>query len=164
MTKFTYGERVGKNGKLAVGCSAFVLDESAEKVLLVKRSDNGRWAVPGGYMDAGETLHEACEREVLEETGLKVEASHLISVYSDPNLLLEYADGNKWQLVVLHFWVGIFGGQLTISEETTKIEFFSFEEAKALDISKFDLQRIEDGFNFIGETSVKSDIDFLAKI
>jgi ADP-ribose pyrophosphatase YjhB (NUDIX family) len=145
LAKITYGERIGKQGKLGVGCSASVVDPENHKVLLIQRADNGRWAVPGGYMEAGESVTEACEREVWEETGLRVNVIRLAAVYSDPNILLEYADGNKWQLVVLHFVAQAASGELGLSDETTNVGFFSLEEAANLDISPFDRQRIADG-------------------
>ena len=96
MVKIIQAERAGKNGRLAVGCSAAVFDKNKERILLIRRADNGKWAVPGGYMDAGEDFSEACAREVYEETGLRVEVKRLISVYTNPHLLLEYPDGNRW--------------------------------------------------------------------
>jgi 8-oxo-dGTP pyrophosphatase MutT (NUDIX family) len=49
-----------------------VFDEERTKVLLTRRTDNGRWCLPGGGIDSGESAAEACEREALEETGLVV--------------------------------------------------------------------------------------------
>ena len=114
--------------------------------MLVRRSDNYRWAVPGGYMEAGESFSEACEREVLEETGLTVRVKSLIGIYTTPNLLLEYPDGNKWQLVILHFEAELVGGELIPSEETTDLGFFSPDEVNGLDVGNLDRKRIRDGF------------------
>jgi ADP-ribose pyrophosphatase YjhB (NUDIX family) len=110
VAKLIEGERVGRLGKLAIGCSASVFDVSRQKMLLVRRSENGCWAVPGGYMEPGESVSEACIREVWEETGLHIQVSQLIAVYSTPHKLLEYPDGNRIQLVVLHFMVEPVGG------------------------------------------------------
>ncbi len=60
MVDFIHGERVGKLGRLAVGCSAGILDPTGDRILLVRRADNGRWAVPGGFMEPGESAAEAC--------------------------------------------------------------------------------------------------------
>jgi len=57
------------------------------RVLLVKRLNppfRGVWALPGGFVETNETVEEAVEREVLEETGLKVKPVKLVGVYSDP--------------------------------------------------------------------------------
>ena len=62
MAKLIYGDRIGKRGVLRGGASAIIFDESREKVLLTKRTDNGRWCIPGGGMDPGESVEEACVR------------------------------------------------------------------------------------------------------
>ena len=58
MIKIINSERAGKDGKLAVGCSAAVFDENEDRILLIRRADNEKWAVPGGYMEAGENFVE----------------------------------------------------------------------------------------------------------
>jgi ADP-ribose pyrophosphatase YjhB (NUDIX family) len=133
MVNIIGGSRVGKNGRLGVGCSASIFDSSGEKVLLVRRADNDKWAVPGGYMEPGENFTEACKREVFEETGLEVNIKRLIGMFTSPNLLLEYADGNKWQLVVLYFGAELVNGELKPNEETSEFGFFSLSEMNGLD-------------------------------
>lgn len=64
-----------------VGCDVFVLNEKFE-VLLIQRSDNGFWALPGGCHDLGETPRECAERECREESGYEVEVTDLLGVYS----------------------------------------------------------------------------------
>ena len=110
MTQVLYGPRLGKEGQLRVGCSAVIFDENRKKVLLTQRTDNGRWCVPGGALESGESAAEACEREVWEETGLKVRATRLIGVYSNPDQLVIYSDGNKAFFVVLSFEAEIIEG------------------------------------------------------
>ena len=70
MVRVIRDTRVCESGCLAVGCSAAVLEAAMDKVLLVRRVDEGRWAVPGGTMEPGETFIEACSRQMLEETGI----------------------------------------------------------------------------------------------
>ena len=72
MSKLIYGDRIGKTAILSVGAAAIILIDSRKKVLLIRRSDNGRWCLPGGGVDPGESAEEACVRETFEETGLKV--------------------------------------------------------------------------------------------
>ena len=53
MAKVIAGERIGKQGRLAIGCSAAVFDESRQRLLLIRRADNGRWAVPDESSELG---------------------------------------------------------------------------------------------------------------
>jgi ADP-ribose pyrophosphatase YjhB (NUDIX family) len=159
MVRIITGSRVGKNGRLGVGCSASIFDSKKEKVLLVRRTDNGKWAVPGGYMEAGESFSEACKREVLEETGLEVNINRLIGIYTSPNILLEYSDGNKWQLVVFHFDAELVSGELQPGEETTEFGFFSWSEISVLDMNGLDRKRVSDGFAGLQNAIINDDFD-----
>lgn len=144
MSKVLYGPRLGKEGKLRVGCSAVIFDQNRQKVLLTQRTDNGRGCLPGGGMEAGESAAEACEREVWEETGLKVRAKKLLGVYSNPDQLVIYPDGNKAFFVVLNFEVEILGGELGLSDETTAFGWFSPAEMESLPMHGQHKSRVED--------------------
>ncbi len=146
MATILEGNGIGRQGQLAVGCSAAIFDETHEHILLIRRADNGCWAVPGGYMEPGENLAEACEREVLEETGLVVTAGRLIGVYTDPNLLFTYADGNAWQLVIMHFMAEVQAGVMSPGEEAVNVGYFSVEEVMELEMFTLDRLRVVDAF------------------
>lgn len=144
MTQVLYGPRLGKEGQLRVGCSAVIFDEGREKVLLTQRADNGRWCLPGGHMESGESASEACEREVWEETGLKVRATRLLGVYSNPDQLVIYKDGNKAFFVVLNFEVEVLEGELGLSDETTAFGWFSLNDMESMQIHANHKLRVED--------------------
>jgi ADP-ribose pyrophosphatase YjhB (NUDIX family) len=144
MTKVLYGERLGKQGQLRLGSSATIFDETHQKVLLTKRADNGQWCLPGGGMEAGESIEEACLREVLEETGLRVRLIRLVGVYSDPNQLVVYPDGNRAHFVTLNFEAEITHGEPRLSNETTDIGFFTLEELEGKQLLGHHKERIRD--------------------
>ena len=73
-------------------------------LLLMQRSDNGAWGLPGGYVELGESVVQATAREVLEETGVRIEVGRLVGVYSDPHVqVIAYPDGRRVQAVNLCF-------------------------------------------------------------
>ena len=144
MAKYEYGERIGRTAQMKIGSSAIILDETHSKILLTRRTDNGRWCLPGGAMDAGESWEECCVREVWEETGLEVRVVRLLGIYSTPHRVVYYADGNRWQIVSANFLVEITSGTLGVSNETTAVGFFSPPEMAELDIVDPHIERIQD--------------------
>ena len=134
VAKLIYGDRIGKLAKLTPSCVAVICDLSRQRVLLTRRSDNGRWCFPGGAMDPGESVSEGCAREVLEETGLVVHVGRLVGVYSSPHRIVEYADGNRRQGLNLVFEAEPIGGELCITDETTEAGYYSPEQMKSMDV------------------------------
>jgi 8-oxo-dGTP pyrophosphatase MutT (NUDIX family) len=146
MVRLLQGERIGAGGVLAVGCTAAIFDATRQKLLLTRRADNGQWCLPGGHMEPGESAAEACAREVLEETGLRVRVAHLIGVYSSPDVLLEYAPDRREQMVGLCFAAEPTGGVLGLSHETTAADYFSAAEIAEMDVLPHHVERIADAF------------------
>jgi len=143
-TKVVHGERVARQGELRLGCSAVLFGEARETVLLTRRADNGQWCLPGGMIDPGESVSEGCQREVFEETGLRVRVTQLTGVYSNPNLLAVYPNGNKAHVIVLAFEVERVGGELGLSDETTDARFFPVAEAIKMELFHGHTEHIRD--------------------
>ena len=143
MTQVFYGTRIGKQGKLRVGCSAAIFDEH-RRILLTRRTDNGQWCLPGGGMEPGESVAETCEREVLEETGLSVRVKRLVGVYSHSDQLIVYPDGGRFQIVALHFEAEITSGELGLSNETSDFGFFTLQEIEGMEMLGRHKERIID--------------------
>lgn len=100
--------------------------EPGGALLLMRRSDNALWGLPGGYVERGESVEAAAMREVYEETGVEVALGRLIGVYSDPKRqVIAYADGNRVQAVNLCFEARPVGqGRPTTPEETLETGWF----------------------------------------
>ena len=147
MAKLIYGDHIGRTARLSIGCSALIYDVSRERILLTRRTDNGQWCLPGGAMEAGESLAETCIREVREETGLEVQVIRLIGVYSTPHQIVAYADGNQKQTVSHSFEAEVIGGELTLSDETTEYGYFTPEEIVHLDLMEHHRERIADALS-----------------
>ena len=115
---------VSKAQQIRPSVSAVVLNERRE-LLLQRRSDNGQWGLPGGSVEIGESVTEAIQREVEEETGLRVEVVRLVGVYSDPKLqVVRYPDGQVIHFINTCFECRIVGGRLRTCPETVELAYF----------------------------------------
>ncbi|MBI4732660.1 MAG: NUDIX domain-containing protein [Chloroflexi bacterium] len=146
-TTVLHGKRITLQGQLRLGCSTVLLDETGTRVLLTRRADNDLWCLPGGRVDAGESVAESVERECFEETGLRVRVKRLTGVYSDPDQLVVYPDGNKVHIVVLNFLVEQVSGEISLSSETTDIRYFSVEEAVKMDLFHNHAEHLRDALS-----------------
>ncbi|MFG1711209.1 NUDIX domain-containing protein [Nonomuraea sp. M3C6] len=72
-----------------------VVTNEAGEVLLIRRSDNDNWALPGGAIDLGESIPQAAIRETLEETGITCEITGLVGTYSDPRHVIHYTSNDE---------------------------------------------------------------------
>lgn len=81
------------------GAVVLVTDERG-RLLLIRRADNGLWALPGGSLEPGESLERTARRELIEEVGLRVGALTLMDVFAGPDLFYEYPNGDQVHNVV----------------------------------------------------------------
>ncbi|URN05502.1 NUDIX domain-containing protein [Actinomadura madurae] len=72
-----------------------VVENDKGEILMIRRTDNGNWALPGGAIDLGESVAQAGIRETEEETGIDVEIIGLIGIYSDPKHVIHYTSNNE---------------------------------------------------------------------
>lgn len=109
------GHPVHRDPKVGVGV---VVRDGAGRLLLVQRSMNpgrGSWALPAGYVDAGEDPRAAAAREALEETGLVVRVGRVIDVYTG-------TDGGA--SFFLSFEAELLGGELAAGDDAAAVGFF----------------------------------------
>lgn len=135
-----------------VGCDVFAIN-SAGQVLLVCRADNGKWALPGGCQDLGETPAECAVREMREETGLTVCLQKLLGVFSSN--CYEYIN-YPWkdnEFTHLLFSGKVVGGEIQTSSETTEVAWFS--ESNLPPLSDGHAPRIQFGFQCIRQSDVE---------
>ncbi|CAM3648232.1 NUDIX domain-containing protein [Erysipelothrix urinaevulpis] len=106
-----------------------IFNENHE-ILLQKRKDLNQWGLISGHIEIGETVKEAVIREVKEETGLIVNITRMIGVYSDPtSQIIHYPNGKTTHFITNYFEAEIIGGKLRIDEsESVDIRFFKPNE------------------------------------
>ena len=108
--------------------NVIVVDER-NRMLMIQRTDNGNWATPGGGHDPGESLVTTAVRETKEETGIDVEVTGLVGIYTDPGHRIEYtSDGEVRQEFSVVFTARPVDGQPTINSEASKVEWLTADE------------------------------------
>ena len=143
MSTLITGDRLGATASLSVAVSGIIFDDQ-RRILLVQRADNGRWCLPGGRVEPGESLTEACEREVGEETGLRVRVTGIMGMITNPHLIMEYPNGQAWQCIELDFACMVLGtAAAQCDDETVTWGYCSLAQLTTLDIMETDLERIE---------------------
>lgn len=116
-------EMVGHN-KIILSAACCIITDENGCILLQQRGDSGKWGLPGGIMELGESMDETAVREVYEETGLQVEVDGFQGIYS--KYFAEYRNGDVAQPIVAVFIAHITGGNLKCDgEETTALDYFA---------------------------------------
>ena len=122
---------MGKPITPLVGSDVFIINGENE-VLLIKRADNGYWAMPGGCNDLGETPSACAIRECKEETGFEVKLLSLLGVWSSVNYEYIHYPWKDNEFVHLVFRGEIIGGKATTSSESDEVKWFKEEELPPL--------------------------------
>lgn len=130
---------------IVVAVTAFILDESG-RLLMIRRTDNDLYAIPGGVQEIGETIVQTVVREVREETGILVDVTGLIGVYSDPKHVIAFADGEVRQEFSLCFRAQPIRGELRTSSESKEVLWVEPSRLDDLNIHPSIRLRIQHGF------------------
>jgi ADP-ribose pyrophosphatase YjhB (NUDIX family) len=130
---------------IVVAVTAFVQDEQG-RLLMIRRTDNDMYSIPGGAQDVGETIGHTVMREVKEETGIDVEPIDIIGVYSDPAHVIAYTDGEVRQQFSICFRARPTGGELRTSNESSEVHWIRRGDLAALNIHPSIHFRIIHGF------------------
>jgi ADP-ribose pyrophosphatase YjhB (NUDIX family) len=152
---YYYDETAPKPNSIVPAVSAVIFSTNKRKLLLQKRADNYKWSLPGGQVDPGENVEEAIIREVKEETGFDIIVQKLTGVYSNPNHIIAYADGEIRQQFSICFLCEITGGTKATSDESIEVRFFSIEELDLISIHPTQIIRIEDALSGVDQAFIR---------
>jgi ADP-ribose pyrophosphatase YjhB (NUDIX family) len=120
-----------------------VVVNDAGDVLMIRRSDNDNWAVPGGAIDLGESMTEAAIRETHEETGIECEITGLVGIYTDPKHVILYtSNGEVRQEFSILLTAAATGGLLTPSSESSEVRWVPRENLARYQIDRSMRMRI----------------------
>ncbi len=129
-----------------------VVTNAGGDVLLIRRSDNENWAVPGGGIDLGESMVQAAVRETKEETGIDCEVTGLIGIYTDPKHVILYtSNGEVRQEFSILLTARATGGAPARSDESSEVRWvpreslsgYSMDRSMRLRIGHFIEGRVE---------------------
>lgn len=130
---------------IVVAVTAFIQDASG-RLLMIRRTDNELYAIPGGAQEVGETISQTVVREVREETGITVDVTGFIGVYSDPGHLIAFSDGEVRQEFSLCFRARPVEGELRTSSESKEVLWVEPAGLDDLNIHPSIRLRIQHGF------------------
>jgi ADP-ribose pyrophosphatase YjhB (NUDIX family) len=118
----------GSRPLLLTGVGVGVLDDKGR--VLLKQDFDGRWGIPGGFMELGETAEDAGRREVLEETGIEIDGLTLVTVVSGPQTFSRLENGDEYYSVTIVYAARAAGDQepRPDGKETADARFFPPDE------------------------------------
>jgi 8-oxo-dGTP diphosphatase len=125
---------------------AVVTDENG-KIILIRRKNTpfqGSWALPGGFVEYGETVEKAILREVKEETGILIEISELVGVYSDPGR------DPRGHTISVCFFTYKKDGELKADTDAQEVSSFTVDDALKMDLAFDHHEILKDALNKIG--------------
>jgi|ERR1700757_2496023 8-oxo-dGTP diphosphatase len=128
-----------------VGVGAVIIDD--DRVVLVKRGHaplEGKWSIPGGVLEIGETLRKAAVREALEETGLTIEPTELLGVFE--RVIPDQAGRMQYHYVLIDFLCRRKSGELVAADDAEEARWFRREELATLGLAAETEEVILKGF------------------
>ena len=118
-----------------VGVGAVIIKDG--KILLEKRKSEpgrGKWSIPGGLVELGESVSQTVVREVAEETGLEVYAPELIDVVD--NVVRDENGEVKYHFVIVDYFVKLKGGNMKASSDAEELQWVPLDEVEKYDLTK----------------------------
>ncbi len=128
---------------LVPSANVIVVNDQGQ-ILMIRRTDNGNWAVPGGAMDLGESISNTAVRETEEETGIACQITGLVGIYTNPRHVIRYTRNDEVrQEFSVVFTAKPVGGELTASDESADPQWISAEAIHSLIMDPSMRQRLQ---------------------
>ena len=118
---------IGHRPILMVGAGLLILDDQ-NRLLMLKRTDNHCWGIPGGSTEPGEIVEEAAKRETFEETNLEIDKMSLFGVFSGPELYYKYPNGDEVYNVTIMYVSHDWRGNIQLNDEHSEWNWFAASE------------------------------------
>ncbi|WP_432974541.1 NUDIX hydrolase [Dactylosporangium sp. CA-233914] len=132
-----------KANSLVPSANTVVVNDAGE-LLLIHRTDNDNWALPGGAMEPGESMTDCAVRETFEETGIHIEVTGLVGIYTDPRHVILYTSNNEArQEFSIVYTARPLGGTPTPSDESREVVWIAPDAIDGLTMHRSMRLRIE---------------------
>ena len=128
---------------LVPAVAAAVMNEGRE-ILLIRRRDSEKWAMPGGTMELAESLEACLRREILEETGLEIEVAGIVGTYTNPDFRIAYSDGEVRREFSIVFLCYPKGRTIALDDESTDFRWVAIDSADSLPMAESQRLRLRD--------------------
>ncbi|MEX2721655.1 MAG: NUDIX hydrolase [Candidatus Wukongarchaeota archaeon] len=128
-----------------VGVSALVIRK--DKVLLVRRGkepDRGRWSIPGGVIETGETIENALKREVFEECGVKIRVKQLLDVVE--KIFFDSQGKAEFHYILLSYLADYLEGDIHPASDVLEVKWVGKEDIEKLDVIESVLKVLKEFF------------------
>lgn len=150
-----YHDPNGPRANSLVPSTTVAVRDSKGRLLLIHKIDNDMWALPGGAMELGESIADAAVREVAEETGLTVELTGLVGIYTDPGHVMKYDDGEVRQEFSVCFHARAVDGEpREDGSETKEVRWVEPAAVADLQVHPSMRRRIDDALDGPGEPQI----------
>lgn len=144
---YYYNENAPKVNSIKPAAAVSIVKDN--KILMLKRTDNKKWTMPGGTLEYGESLIDCAIREVKEEAGLNVKVKDIIGTYTDPNIVVAYSDGEVRQEFTVLYYGEIISGEILIDEESSEYKWVELKDVLGLELADSQKRRLNDVIAYI---------------
>jgi 8-oxo-dGTP pyrophosphatase MutT (NUDIX family) len=143
-TEYLNDPNAPKPNSLVPAAGVLAVDQTG-RLLLQRRRDTGQWAIPMGKQELGETVTQCAVRETEEETGIKVEVTGLLGIYSDPGHVVYYdSDGETRQEYEIILLGRPLSGEPAANDEASSVGWFAPADLEGMDIHPTQWRQLRD--------------------
>lgn len=122
---------------------------NGNKILMLKRKDNSKWTMPGGTLEMNESMVECAVREVKEELGLNITIKDIIGTYTDPDIRIEYSDGEVRREFTIVYYGTSSNADIVMDQESSAYAWIELDDIDNYPMADSQRRRIEDVIKFL---------------
>lgn len=139
---YSHSSNMPKANSMRPAAAVAIINDG--KVLMLKRKDNNKWTLPGGTLELDESLSDCAIREIKEECGLDVEITDIIGTYTDPDIRIEYSDGEVRREFTIVFHGIVQSEDVIIDDESSAYQWIRIDNMSDLPMAESQKKRIAD--------------------